>query len=226
VDLTIRHIIEQRLQNLHFQFTDAVYSAVIKNFSPGVGPDIQLSLLNIMNLIYQTYLSVCMYYFTTCAPPLTDMVFSVTSRALLVPTNNGSTITGLSDIPLPYLFLSAPSVHILTAILASLAIFSLLVAYQLYHKHNHDGLARKLAVIAGSPFTLAGAMSMSSGQPWANEVTTPNVETIGSLSDSQARQVDSDKTVFATAPIQQEMMERLAQYTYSLDWSGKVVREP
>jgi hypothetical protein len=153
------------------------------------------------------------------------MAFSVASRVLFVPANNSSTITGISKIPLPYLFVSTPSVHILAGLLALLAIFSLLVANQLHRKHNHDGFAQKLAAIAGSPFTLAGAMSMSAGQPWVREATAPSGETAGSLSDSSATQIDREKSVYAMAPTKQEMMQRLARYTYALDWSGKVVRD-
>ena len=91
------------------------------------------------------------------------------SRALLVPTSDGGTIIGTSNITLPYLFLSTPSVHIFAGLLTALAMFSLLVAYQLHRKNNRDGFAQKLTAIAGSPFTLAGAMSMAVGQPWAKE---------------------------------------------------------
>ena len=54
--------VEQRLQNIHFQLTDAVYSAVI---SGGLtkGSDVQQNLLSIMGDIYQTYLFICMYFF-------------------------------------------------------------------------------------------------------------------------------------------------------------------
>ena len=138
-----------------------------------------------------------------------------------MPTNNGSTITGISDVPLPYLFISTPSVHILAGVLALLSIFSLLVAYQLYHKHKHDGFAQKVAAITGSPFTLAGAMSMST----ANESTTPS-ETVGSLSGTPAGSIDEEKTIISMATERQEMMQHLTQYTYTLDWSGKVVRNP
>jgi hypothetical protein len=142
-----------------------------------------------------------------------------------VPTNNGSTITGISDVPLPYLFISTPSVHILAGVLALLSIFSLLVAYQLHHKHKHDGFAQKVAAITGSPFTLAGAMSMSTGKLWANETTTPS-ETVGSLSGTPAGSIDEEKTIISMATEMQEMMKHLTQYTYTLDWSGKVLRNP
>jgi len=153
------------------------------------------------------------------------MPMSVASRALLVPINNGNTIVGISDVPLPYLFLSTSSVHILVGLLGSLAIFSLLVTYQLHHKHNHDGLAQKLAAIAGSPFTLAGAIVMSSRQLLANETSAPSGGDVGSLLGSPERPTDQEQTIFATIPTKQEMMERLGHYTYALDWSGNVMRD-
>jgi di/tricarboxylate transporter len=149
--------------------------------------------------------------------------FSAASFTLFVPTNNGSTIIGISNVPLPYLFVSSPSVHILSGILTLLALSSLLVAYQLHHKNNHDGFTRKLVAIAGTPFTLAGAASMSAGQLWANEAAAPSEETVGSLSDAREKHIEHEKTPTSTAS-KQEMMQRSAQYTYTLDWSGKVVR--
>jgi hypothetical protein len=150
--------------------------------------------------------------------------FSAASITFLVPTNNGSTIIGISNVPLPYLFVSTPSVHFLTGILTLLAISSLSVAYQLHHKNHHDGFTRKLVTITGSPFTLAGAARMSTGQLWVNEATAPSGETVGSLSDAQENHIEHEKTPISTAASEQEMMQRSAQYTYALDWSGKVVR--
>jgi hypothetical protein len=150
--------------------------------------------------------------------------FSAASLTFFVPTNNGSTIVGISNVPLSYLFVSTPSVHILTGVLTLLAISSLLVAYQLHHKNNHDGFAQKLVAITGSPFTLAGAASMSNGQLWANEAAAPSRETVASLSEARERHIEHEKTNISTATSKQEMKQRSAQYTYALDWSGKVVR--
>ena len=143
----------------------------------------------------------------------------------LVPINNGSTVIGTSNVPLPYLFVSSPSVHILAGLLASLSIFSLLVAYQLHHKHSHDSFSERLAAISGSPFTLAGAMGMSAGQSWAQEAVAPSGQAADSQSDSPAGHIDEEKARFITAPTKQEMMRRLAPHTYALDWSGKIVRD-
>ena len=145
--------------------------------------------------------------------PHSHMHLSVASRAYFVPINNGSTIIGTANIPLPYLFVSTPSIHILTALLTSLATSSLLVAYQLRNKHKHDDLVRKLAAITRSPFTLAGAMSMSTGELWANEGPVPSEET---AADTLGEiYIDQEKP----------MMQHLAQYTYKLDRSGKIVHQ-
>jgi hypothetical protein len=157
------------------------------------------------------------------------MHFSAASLAFFVPTNNGSTIVGISDVSLPYLFISTPSVHILTGLLTLLAISSLSVAYQLHHKNHHDGFTQKLVAINGSPFTLAGAMSMSTGQLWANGAAAPSgdsEETLGLLSGARARHFDQEKTIFSTATSKPEMIQHSVQYTYALDWLGKVVRHP
>jgi len=194
---------QQRLKNIQFQFTDAIYVAVIQ----GNYTDIQSYLFSTMSAIYQVYLSIS------------------ASNALFVPTKNGSTVIGIADAPLQYLFISAVSVHILASLLALLAISSLSVAYQLHYKNNRDGFAQKLAAITGSPFTLAGAVYMSAGQLWANElIAAPNGETLGLLSDTQTRDFDQEKETLSTVTSRRETMERLAQYTYELDWSGKIVR--
>jgi len=221
IDFKFRYIIEQRLKNIQFQFTDAIYVAVIQ----GNYTDIQSYLFSTMSAIYQVYLSICMSSCRTSTLPLVDTYFSAASNALFVPTKNGSTVIGIADAPLQYLFISAVSVHILASLLALLAISSLSVAYQLHYKNNRDGFAQKLAAITGSPFTLAGAVYMSAGQLWANElIAAPNGETLGLLSDTQTRHFDQEKETLSTVTSRRETMERLAQYTYELDWSGKIVR--
>jgi hypothetical protein len=127
-----------------------------------------------------------------------------------VPINNGSAIIVTADVPLPYVIVSTPSVHILAILLASLATSSLLVAYQLRNRHKRNDLAQKLAAITGSPFTLAGAMSMSTVELWANEAAVPSG---GTAADTHGR--DQEKPT----------IQCLAQRTYKLDLSGKVVRQ-
>lgn len=152
------------------------------------------------------------------------MHFSAAWFVFFVDTNNGSIIVGTSDVPQSYLFISTPSVHILACILTSLAISSLLVAYQLHHKHNHDGFAHKLAAITTSPFTLAGATSMSAGQLWGNEAAAPCGGTVCSFSGARAGNIGGEENIPPMAASKQDMIQRLAQYTYTLDWSGKVVQ--
>jgi hypothetical protein len=154
--------------------------------------------------------------------------FSAASIAFFVPTNNGSTIVGISDVSLPYLFISASSVHILTALLALLSISSLSVAYQLHHKNHHDGFVQKLAAIKGSPFTLAGAVSMFTGQSRVDKSAAggDSIETLGLLSGAPDRHFDQEKTILSPAISKPEMMQHSVQYTYTLDWSGKVVQHP
>ena len=178
-----------------------------------------------MNTVYQYYVSICMSSCTTSQHGLWwHMHFSAASFVFFVDTNNGSIIVGTSDVQQSYLFVSTPSVHILAFILTSLAISSLLVAYQLHHKHNHDGFAHKLAAITSSPFTLAGATSMSAGKLWGNEAVAPSGETICSFSSARVGNMGKEENVPSTATSKQDMMQRLAQYTYTLDWSGKIVR--
>ena len=140
--------------------------------------------------------------------------------------DNGNTTIGISHIPLPYLFVSGPSVHILTGLFSALAVFSLLVAYQLHHKNNNNDFTEKLAAITGNPFTLAGAMGMSSRSLWEEGVTIPSKESVGALSDSPQDRIVQDQIAFATETTKQDMMQHLGEYTYTLDLSGKVVRDP
>jgi len=195
-----------RLQNMQFQLTDAIYSTVIQR--EVVTSDVQKELLSSMSAIYQLFLSI------------------LASRVLFVPINNGNTTMGVSHIPLPYLFVSSPSVHILTGLFSSLAVFSLLVAYQLHRKHNNNGIAEKLAAITGSPFTLAGAMGMSSKSLWEKGAATPSNESVAAVLGSPRNRIAQEQIVFATETTKQEMMQRLGEHTYTLDRSGKVVRDP
>jgi hypothetical protein len=78
--------IEQRLQNIHFQFTDAIYEAVITNVGIRIprleGRDIQERLLGITSHTYQVYLSICMFSrLTLMLPWLTRALFSCFYRA-------------------------------------------------------------------------------------------------------------------------------------------------
>ena len=122
-------------------------------------------LLGIMSDIYQTYyLSICTcFWMMTQALAFLTLRFLVASRAIPVPT-----IIGLFDVPLPY-FLSTPPV--LAGLLASIAIFLLLVAHQQHHKRNHVRFVPKVAAIIGSPFTLADAMKTVAKQSQASEAT-------------------------------------------------------
>ena len=124
------------------------------------------------------------------------MHFLAATFTSLVPPNNDSTIIRISNIPLPYLFISICLVYILSGILTLLAISSLLITYQLHHKNNHEGFTSKLVAISGSPFTLTGATSMSAGQLWANKATAPSGETIDSLLNAQESILSMKNTHF------------------------------
>ena len=80
--------------------------------------------------------------------------------------------------------------------------------------------------LTGNPFTLAGAMGMSSRSLWEEGVTIPSKESVGALSDSPQDRIVQDQIAFATETTKQDMMQHLGEYTYTLDLSGKVVRDP
>jgi hypothetical protein len=189
---------------------------------------LQTDLLDKMSYIYQVYLSICIIIFPDFSHSFRWRPHSsAASISFFVHPRVGdyTQVVGISYEPQAYLFISTPSVHLLAGILVSLAISSFLVAYQLHHQHNNHGLARKLAAISGSPFTLAGAMSMSAGQSWANQAIAESGATDGSLSESYTPAMHANRgtTNLSAAPSKEEMMRHLAQYTYTLDWSGKVV---
>jgi hypothetical protein len=65
---------------------------------------------------------------------------------------------------------------------------------------------------------------MSTRQLWANEAAAPSGETVGSSSDTREKQIEHEKAIVSTAASKREMMQHTVQYTYELDWSGKVVQ--
>ena len=191
----------------------------------GGSSDIAQTFLSNMTNIYQSYLSICMYGFCNPVRCGLTIILLVASRALLVPTDNGTEIIGNSNVPMSYLFLSATSVHLLSGVLLCLALLSMLVAYQQRRKHHQYGFSRKVAAIAGSPFTIAGAVSMVIGQPWAEEAIAPPQAEMPANSQSRSLPADKESGRVRSTMMNQEIEGRLAQSTYALDWSGKIVKE-
>ena len=72
--IDLKYIIDKRLKYLQFQFTDAIYAAVINGIDdPELeAPDIREQLFRTMYAIYQVYLSTCMPSSTTSALSFID----------------------------------------------------------------------------------------------------------------------------------------------------------
>jgi hypothetical protein len=85
--LTCSFIIEQRLKNIQFQFTDAIYATVIKGLDiPELqGLDIQDQLFYTMRLIYQTYLSIRMSCHDFSMPLVDTCTFQLLRLSFLCP---------------------------------------------------------------------------------------------------------------------------------------------